>query len=77
MLHVKANLLLFGVTHYLVAQDATGIESAKEEAFNADNLIPTEQEERRMSDLSDFNWSVTSSVDFQVMNSQTFRYTYR
>ncbi|XP_064940870.1 uncharacterized protein LOC135594419 isoform X2 [Musa acuminata AAA Group] len=48
------------------AEDATGIESAKEEAFNADNLIPTEQEERRMSDLSDFNWSVTSSVDFQL-----------
>ncbi|URE34378.1 hypothetical protein MUK42_03407 [Musa troglodytarum] len=48
------------------AEDATGIESAKEEAFNADNLIPMEQEERRMSDLSDFNWSVTSSVDFQL-----------
>ncbi|XP_065022756.1 uncharacterized protein LOC135648756 [Musa acuminata AAA Group] len=47
-------------------KDATGIESAKGEAFNADNLIPTEQEERRMSDLSDFNWSVTSSVDFQL-----------
>lgn len=49
-----------------------GRESLKDEKFEiaATNLV--EQEERRMSDLSDFCWSVTSSVDNQVRRNSKF-----
>ena len=42
------------------------IESSKDEMFKSAHVNNSEQEERRMSDLSDFCASVTSSVDIQV-----------
>uniref|UniRef100_A0A6V7QXB0 Uncharacterized protein n=1 Tax=Ananas comosus var. bracteatus TaxID=296719 RepID=A0A6V7QXB0_ANACO len=55
-----------GITPLSMLKDANGTESLKDEKFEiaATNLV--EQEERRMSDLSDFCWSVTSSVDNQL-----------
>ncbi|KAG6515049.1 hypothetical protein ZIOFF_025428 [Zingiber officinale] len=44
-------------------EDITEVE--KEGIFDINNTTIVEQEERRMSDLSDFNWSVASSVDLQ------------
>ena len=48
-------------------QDLNGIESTKDEMLKTSIMNMAEQEERRMSDLSDFCWSVTSSVDIQVL----------
>ncbi|KAJ0965111.1 hypothetical protein J5N97_026249 [Dioscorea zingiberensis] len=45
------------------------IESAKDEMFKSTNVNNAEQEERRMSDLSDFCGSVTSSVDIQQLST--------
>ncbi|XP_042383502.1 uncharacterized protein LOC121975740 [Zingiber officinale] len=45
-------------------EDITEVE--KEGIFDINNTTIVEQEERRMSDLSDFNWSVASSVDLQL-----------
>ncbi|KAM0942940.1 hypothetical protein DsansV1_C13g0117031 [Dioscorea sansibarensis] len=42
------------------------IESSKDEMFKSAHVNNCEQEERRMSDLSDFCASVTSSVDIQL-----------
>ncbi|XP_020111851.1 uncharacterized protein LOC109726586 [Ananas comosus] len=55
-----------GITPLSMLKDVNGTESLKDEKFEivATNLV--EQEERRMSDLSDFCWSVTSSVDNQL-----------
>ncbi|KAG6511330.1 hypothetical protein ZIOFF_029390 [Zingiber officinale] len=47
-----------------IRQDITEVE--KEGIFDINNTTIVEQEERRMSDLSDFNWSVASSVDLQL-----------
>nr|XP_010943589.1 uncharacterized protein LOC105061278 [Elaeis guineensis]XP_019701590.1 uncharacterized protein LOC105061278 [Elaeis guineensis] len=47
-------------------QDLNGIESTKDEMLKTSIMNMAEQEERRMSDLSDFCWSVTSSVDIQL-----------
>ncbi|WOK91992.1 hypothetical protein Cni_G00683 [Canna indica] len=52
-------------------KDIMELESAKEEVFNVGNTVIMEQEERRMSDLSDFNWSVSSSLDFQLSTLAT------
>ncbi|KAG1327267.1 hypothetical protein COCNU_01G012010 [Cocos nucifera] len=47
-------------------EDLNGIESTKDEMLKTSIVNMAEQEERRMSDLSDFCWSVTSSVDIQL-----------
>ncbi|XP_017700828.2 uncharacterized protein LOC103717745 [Phoenix dactylifera] len=48
------------------AMDLNGIESTKDEMLKTSIVNMAEQEERRMSDLSDFCWSVTSSADIQL-----------
>ncbi|KAH0459043.1 hypothetical protein IEQ34_011857 [Dendrobium chrysotoxum] len=52
------------------AKDVCMTEPSKERLIEKNYVIVTEQEERRMSDLSDF-WSVASSVDTQPVQLST------
>ncbi|XP_072985403.1 uncharacterized protein [Typha latifolia] len=54
-----------GITPLCRKKDINGVEPIKDELTDKCTAM-AEQEERRMSDLSDFCWSVTSSVDNQL-----------
>ena len=47
-------------------QDLCGMDDARSDVVDRSSLSFVDHEERRMSDLSDFCWSVVSSVDNQI-----------
>lgn len=47
-------------------QDICGMDDAKSDVVDRSSVSHMDHEERRMSDLSDFCWSVVSSVDNHV-----------
>ena len=47
-------------------QDLRGTDDARSDMVDRSSLSFMDHEERRMSDLSDFCWSVVSSVDNQI-----------
>ncbi|KAK8957913.1 hypothetical protein KSP39_PZI000064 [Platanthera zijinensis] len=52
-------------------KDVYVTELSKDKLFENNHVITSEQDERRMSDLSDFCWSVASSADIQPVHLST------
>ena len=49
-----------------IVQDLRGTDDTRSDMVDRSSLSFMDHEERRMSDLSDFCWSVVSSVDNQI-----------
>lgn len=57
---------LFTEEYAPIVQDVRGTDDARSDIVDRSSLSFMDHEERRMSDLSDFCWSVVSSVDNQI-----------